>query len=110
MYLMHAVRALALVALVVSCRFDRSGSADGDGQTSDAASDGASGAPDAERPIDASPPPDADPCVAACAGGTCVAGVCVVTCEPVDSCPERIVCPPGLPCRVDCIGRGSCGQ
>src|SRR5262245_19208695 len=79
------------------------------------------------------PPPlgDADDtaCRAACTAGTCDHGVCVIDCSADSACPNDVVCPGTVPCRVvcgdsacahhiecrtpreceiDCIGTGSC--
>jgi hypothetical protein len=40
--------------------------------------------------------------------GTCVAGECVIRCDESHGCSTRVVCPPGLPCRVLCASSGSC--
>jgi len=53
--------------------------------------------------------PDADICPLGCTNGTCIAGVCVIDCSAPDSCPNDIVCPVNLPCRVLC-GDRSCGH
>jgi hypothetical protein len=44
------------------------------------------------------------------AGGSCDGNVCVFGCGGPASCPGEVVCPPGLPCRVECTGTGSCEQ
>lgn len=41
-----------------------------------------------------------------CAGGTCQGG-CVIDCSTAP-CEDRIVCPPGADCTVDCGGTGAC--
>jgi hypothetical protein len=94
---------------------------------------------DAAAPPDGAPPPDADPgdaCGGQCsAPGTCeeATGTCVFVCAGDgsggggddddddglsddgaqlggDPCDQRIVCPAGIPCRVECTGRRSCGS
>jgi len=50
-------------------------------------------------------------CLAGCDGGTCDAGWCVLDCATAGTCTnDRVVCPPGIPCEVDCKGQGSCAQ
>jgi len=39
----------------------------------------------------------------------CIAGVCVFVCRRPNDCANRIVCPPGVPCRIHCDGKDSCG-
>ena len=46
-------------------------------------------------------------CPATCNGG-CDGGVCAITCTAVGACIGDIVCPPGWPCQVSCIGFRSC--
>ena len=45
-------------------------------------------------------------CLAGCEGGVCQGDTCVFPCS--DGCPDPVVCPPGLPCAVDCVLLGSC--
>jgi hypothetical protein len=49
-------------------------------------------------------------CVAGCplACDACEDDVCVFRCGDDGACAERVVCPPGLPCRVVCDGPGAC--
>ncbi len=56
-----------------------------------------------EAGIDASP----DNCAAACTGGTCDAGWCVIDCKGA-ACPNGVTCPPGIPCDVRCTGADAC--
>lgn len=53
--------------------------------------------------IDATP----SPCEARCVDGTCVGGVCEITCG-TDACAATVECPDGVPCRVRCDGDRSC--
>jgi hypothetical protein len=48
-------------------------------------------------------------CEQGCPNGTCVDGVCVIDCSAPGACPNDVVCPANLPCRVVC-GQGSCGH
>jgi hypothetical protein len=91
---------------------------------------GGGGSGDAGPPPDGAPPPDAgqgDPCDGKClAPGVCeeATGTCVFDCSDQsggggdggdmqlgggDPCPDVVVCPAGIPCRVECTGRRSCG-
>src|SRR6185369_14727368 len=65
-------------------------------------------------PADAAMPPTSTPdapsnslCELGCTNGTCVAGVCVIDCAPLNACPNDVMCPPNLPCRVIC-GEQAC--
>jgi hypothetical protein len=71
----------------------------------------------ADEPLDP-PPPRIDPfdggidaspdnCKAACTGGTCDGGWCVIACDG-GSCPNTVTCPPGIPCDVQCVGKDAC--
>jgi len=62
--------------------------------------------PLADAGIDAS----AEACLAACDGGTCDGGFCVIDCSGPSACNTRVTCPPGVPCAVDCTGPSSCSQ
>lgn len=55
-------------------------------------------------------------CDESCPGQCESDGTCHVRCGDdrgggggTPACPERVVCPPGIPCRVDCGGADSCG-
>ena len=55
---------------------------------------------------------DANPanCVAGCDGGSCDGGTCVFSCG-VNGCQGApVVCPPGIPCAVECSGEGACNK
>jgi hypothetical protein len=52
----------------------------------------------------------ASQCAAACEApglGQCVFGSCVLDCSQGGACGEKVVCPSGVPCRVEC-GAGAC--
>jgi hypothetical protein len=117
-----------LLSLVASCSFQPSGGGGGDGGGSvadgslpDPAIDGAPGIIDAGGGIviDAA---IGDPCVASLCPGECDHGTCVVVCQESGSdsdgeddgagggaCPEVVLCPAGVPCRVECNDADSCG-
>jgi hypothetical protein len=66
--------------------------------------------PDGNTANDASTNPDAlSLCQLGCSNGTCVAGVCVIDCSATGSCPNDVICPANLPCRVVC-GDQACGH
>jgi hypothetical protein len=126
--------ALALVVscVVASCGFDGPGeaeptleasAADGSIGVSDAAErDAHAQAPDARVGVDASSDamldtgaPDgaiaadaAFVCPAVCTGG-CAAGSCRIVCTSGAKC-AKVICPPGLPCVVNCTGNDACTQ
>jgi len=50
--------------------------------------------------------PDASDCPAPCT--RCENDRCFVDCDADGSCPDRVVCPPGLACTVACAGVSSC--
>jgi hypothetical protein len=78
----------------------------GGGTESDAAtsaSDAAAGSDAAAATSDAAPAVCSEDVCDVCDNGTCV-----FLCIPNDSCPERVECPPGMPCRVVCDGNDSC--
>lgn len=80
------------------------------GLPKDAASIDAGGMTDAAVPVDAGMP-DAPPsgCGADCPG-TCMSGVCVITCAGYESCAGDVFCPPTTPCHVLCTGERSCRE
>ena len=52
-------------------------------------------------------------CLLGCEGGTagtmgCDAGTCVIRCDNNECQNEPVVCPPGIPCAIDCAGQNSC--
>jgi hypothetical protein len=104
----RAIGAALCLALAASCSFDPSGASGGD---ENAPSVDAAAPPDASL-IDADPmDPSADAgdaCLAACVDGACVDGTCVINCPTAQACPDQLVCPAGIPCRIRCTGEGSC--
>ena len=53
-------------------------------------------------------PPTASGCPSECTGG-CAGGVCSIACDNANACKaDNIVCPPGLDCAVECMGKHAC--
>lgn len=69
---------------------------------------------DATPIFDASLDTNPENCAAVCDKGSCDdAGTCVITCDGgAGSCAQNVpvVCPPGVPCQVDCTGSSSCNR
>lgn len=116
---------VAGLSVLVACGLDVLATGDGAGPGGpDATSDGSGDArSDASlgdgSPIELPPDPVLDGgldvnqanCLAACDGGSCDAGWCVLACGTQNACTSsRVDCPPGIPCEVHCTGEGSCTQ
>src|SRR5690606_2407453 len=112
-------------ALAASCSFDSSGMGGASGGGGGGDDDGGGGGPGvidgggsiggnpADAGADSGTPvtqPDADVPMGPCAGcpGPCnpFEG-CTINCGP-GKCMSEVVCPPGIPCTVDCQAPGSC--
>src|SRR5688572_5500987 len=106
------MRSLCVALALTGCGFDELGVDRPTDATSPSESDATPGAPDgpvvADARVDATPsPPDGPaPCPTACS--FCHAdGTCQIDCG-TGECGDGVVCPPGLPCIVNCIGSAAC--
>jgi hypothetical protein len=64
-----------------------------------------------EIPIEAPDAAALEACRQACGtvdGGTCDGATCVITCATTGACPSAMVCPPGVPCHVQCTAKQAC--
>jgi hypothetical protein len=77
-------------------------SSGGDGDSDDDAS-GAT----ADAAIVSTPDGATATCQLGCPNGTCIDGVCVIDCQPLNACANDVKCPPNVPCRVLC-GEHAC--
>lgn len=118
------VVALVLTLLSTACGLGVAGSwapgQDGDGPSEAGTTTRPGTGTDASGDVpDARPTPDdsgiedagldVDPatCAAHCDGGTCVDGVCTLTCAASECTTAPVVCPDGVPCAVEC-GQNAC--
>ena len=65
--------------------------------------------------LDGEPPFDLDAaqqkCLGLCEAGTCEAGTCNIDCSGSAACAgSAVVCPPGIPCGVNCAGSNACTE
>ena len=126
----HIFLAIAALAAPVACGIDLLASGDGAqgaGDSSDGQAPGqGSGSTDAaEDGTQYLIPPTIDPiadsgldvnnenCLASCPEGgvaSCDAGWCVFDCKDDRVCMDRVICPPGIPCAVQCGAKNSCAN
>ena len=120
------VLAAALGAVLVACGLGAVGTLAGDAGNGgpdggdgtageggrDASEEGLEVFLDAQPIFDAALDTNPANCLAVCDAGVCDGGTCVIACRGGNPCPpdQQVVCPPGVPCEVDCIAANSCNR